>query len=89
MRLMGAESGDTIATSRPAEIILPNPMLMSFTCPAPSFDVLDLLPDLLDFSLDIHHISGDLDVAALRADGVGLPVELLDQKVQLEYFQTP
>ena len=33
--------------------------------------------------LDVHHMAGYIDVAALGADGVGLPVELLNEEVQL------
>lgn len=47
------------------------------------FDVLDLLSDLFNFRLDVHHGSRDLDITALGADGIGFTVEFLNQKVKL------
>mgnify|MGYP002508084382 CR=1 FL=1 len=38
---------------------------------------------LFHLGLQLHHDLGDLHVAALGADGIGLPVDLLDQEVQL------
>ena len=49
----------------------------------PLLQILDLFPDLLDLRLHVHHVPGDLDVRALRAHGVGLPVDLLDEEVHL------
>ena len=51
--------------------------------PPLSLKILDLLPDLFDLRLDIHHMAGNLNVVAFGADGVGLPVKFLYQEVQL------
>lgn len=96
MRLMGADSGLTTATSRLAETRLPKPMLTSFNPHPPFlpfqhprlpsvsknrwalFNVLHLFPNLLNLRLDIHHMSGNFDIAALGADGIRFPVKLLN-----------
>ena len=75
MRLIGALSGLTIAINRLAETILPKPMFINFILFAPfhkpgypivgiSFDILDLLANLLDFRFHIHHEAGDLNILA-------------------------
>ena len=46
-------------------------------------DVLDLLADLFQLRLDLHDGAGLLKIVALRADGVGLAVHLLQQEVEL------
>jgi len=46
------------------------------------FDVLRLLADLLQLRLDLDHGAGLLEIVSLGADGVGFPVELLQQKIQ-------
>ena len=65
IRLIGADSGLTIAIIRDAEIILPNPMLMSFMTVSSSLDVLDLFADLFDLRFYIHHAPRDLQITRL------------------------
>lgn len=47
------------------------------------FDVLDLLSDLFNFRLDVHHSFCDLNITAFGSDGIGFTVEFLNQKVKL------
>ena len=65
-RLIGAESGETTASIRSAETILPKPMLISFIASLfHLFDILHLLADLLDLRLELNNHARDLDVVAL------------------------
>ena len=88
-RLTGAESGLTTATTRPALTRLPKPLLISFLCssePSESqglLQILDLLADLLDLRLHIHHEAGDIQILTLGTNGIGLTVQLLGQEIQL------
>jgi len=45
-------------------------------------DVGDLLADPLQLGLQLHHLGGDAGVLRLGADGVDLPVDLLDEELQ-------
>ena len=47
------------------------------------FNILDLLADRFKLALDFHDDLGDGNVARLRADGVGLAVDLLKQEIEL------
>src|SRR5574343_1498113 len=49
---------------------------------AGSLDVLDLLAHLLDQDLHLDRDAGQLQGSGLAAQGVGLPVQLLDQEIQ-------
>src|SRR3990170_8094956 len=80
MRLMGAESGATIAMTRPATTMLPNPTLINFG-PA-LFNILDLLAQALQFAFDGDDRARDLHVVGLRPDRVGLAPHLLQQELQ-------
>src|SRR5205085_1047410 len=48
-----------------------------------SFNVLDQLLDLFQGALDLDDVAGNLDVAGLGTDGVGLSEHLLRQELQL------
>src|SRR5512139_3451293 len=48
-----------------------------------SFDILDLLPQALDGALQIDADARQLDVGRLRAQRVGLPIELLTEEIEL------
>ena len=48
-----------------------------------SLQILYLLADLFDLGLHVDDEMGDLRVPGLRADGIGLPVDLLHEEVQL------
>src|SRR3981081_2322910 len=53
-------------------------------CPAiPLLQVLDLLAELLDQALELEPDIGQLHVARLGAQRVGLAVELLGEKIEL------
>src|SRR3972149_5771794 len=91
IRFTGAESGATMAMTRLAATMLPNPMLISrgsmrsSVCPASArlLDVLDLLTETFQFTLDSNHRAGDLQVVGLGADGVGLAPHLLEEEFEL------
>ena len=85
IRLIGADSGLTMATKRLAETMLPKPMLISFIHASLSvlFNVLDLLPYFFDFRFDIDHNPGERHILRLGANGIGLPVDFLNQEIQL------
>ena len=67
----------------------PKPMLISFIFssePSESqglLQILDLLTDLLDLRLHIHHDAGDIQILTLGTNGIGLTVQLLGQEIQL------
>src|SRR5215213_4606364 len=48
-----------------------------------SFDILDLLPQALDGALQIDADARQLDVGRLRAERVGLAIELLAEEIEL------
>src|SRR3972149_11089013 len=91
IRFTGAESGATMAMTRLAATMLPNPMLISrgsmwsSVCPASArlLDVLDLLTETFQFTLDSNHRAGDLQGVGLGADGVGLAPHLLEEEFEL------
>src|SRR5438876_11211410 len=49
----------------------------------PSLHVLDQFLDLFQGALDLDDVAGNLNVAGLGADGVGLPEHFLRQELQL------
>src|SRR5688572_24292307 len=49
----------------------------------PLLDILDLLPHLLEFGLGVDDQLRDAEAVGLRADGVDLPVHLLEQEIEL------
>src|SRR3972149_3015741 len=79
IRFTGAESGATMAMTRLAATMLPNPMLISrgsmwsSVCLASArlLDVLDLLTETFQFTLDSNHRAGDLQVVGLCSAGLG------------------
>ena len=73
---IGAESGAAIATILAAETILLKPMLINFM-PFASLNILDLLADLFQLRLHLHHQVGDAGVTGLRADRIGFAVHFL------------
>ena len=54
-----------------------------------SFQILNLLPNLLQLGLHFHHASADGGVGSFGTDRVGLSVHLLEQKVELSPYHTP
>src|SRR5579884_2172371 len=79
IRLIGAESGLTIAMMRLAATMLPKPILMSRVSMATALlgrsrreprllDVLDLLAQALELALDRDHAPGDLPPHLLQDD---------------------
>src|SRR5438105_15876100 len=48
-----------------------------------SFDILDLLPHPLDSTLEIDADARQLDVGRLRAERIGLAIELLAEEIEL------
>src|SRR6056297_587630 len=48
----------------------------------PLLNVLDLLPDPLELRLQLDHVLGQRGVVGLRADGIRLAPELLEQEIQ-------
>ena len=54
------------------------PDIDQFPRQSPLFNILDLLPDLLDLRLDVHHMAGNLQITAFGADGISLPIKLLN-----------
>src|SRR6476469_6030800 len=48
-----------------------------------SFDILDLLPHALDGALEVDADARQLDVGRLRAQRIGLAIELLAEEVEL------
>src|SRR5512134_1165390 len=91
MRLMGAESGATIAMIRLAARMFPKPMLMrrgsalsGITYPRPpwSLDILDLLPHALQLALHGDDRACDLEVVGLGAGRVHLAAHLLEHELQ-------
>ena len=48
-----------------------------------SLDVLNLLPNLFDFGLNVNHMTGNLNIAALGSNCIGFPVKLLNQEIKL------
>src|SRR5687767_15954779 len=49
----------------------------------PLLDILDLLPHLLEFGLGVDDQLRNAEAVGLRADGVDLPVHLLEQEIEL------
>ena len=62
-------------------------MFTSFKRPSsPLFDILDLLPDLLQLRLHSDDGIGDLTVGAFRSGGIDHPVHLLDKEIHLPAY---
>src|SRR3989304_10346322 len=78
MRLIGAESGATMAMMRLAATMFPKPMLIS----RGSLNILDLLAHALELALHRDDRPGDLEVVGLRAGGVDLAAHLLQDELQ-------
>src|SRR5258707_14872344 len=73
----------TSANSRAVSVVFPAPdgdEMMSRS--GFSLDILDLLPDLLELRLDVHHEVRKLHILALRAQGIGFARHFLEQKLQ-------
>ena len=54
----------------------------SFISSLPSFDILNLLAEPLDRALEIEAEARQFHIGRLGAEGIGLPVEFLAQKVE-------
>ena len=47
------------------------------------FDILDLLPNLLELALNLHGLLRKLCVVHFGTDGINLPMDLLEEKIHL------
>src|SRR5690606_6836213 len=82
--LVVVDGGRVTAGRRPAGIGPPSYLLAALRGRASfrSLDVLHLLADLVDQHLQFHRRAAGAAVDRLRAEGVGLAVELLQQEIQ-------
>src|SRR5205807_2675944 len=75
------------ASRRRASVVLPVPegalrMRSKADKRPPLFDVEGLLAQALQLGLDLDHPGGDAGVLRLRADGIDLAVDFLEQELQ-------
>src|SRR5688572_25300012 len=80
----------TSCTSRSTRVVLPVPdgaetmnSRPRRAAAAPLLDILNLLPHLLEFGLGVDDQLRNAEAVGLRADGVDLPVHLLEQEIEL------
>lgn len=84
IRLIGADSGPMMVTTRWADTILPNPILislMSISYSLPLLNILDLFPDLFNLTLHFNDSLGHRRITAFGGNGVGFTIKFLYQEV--------
>src|SRR5450756_1583853 len=91
MRLIGFDSGLTIAMIFPVDTKLPKPIftiLFSLMIKPPTaflFYILNLFPHFLQLRFQADHSFADFIITCLGADGIDFTVHFLQQKIPVSY----
>src|SRR5205807_5748208 len=79
--VLPAPEGEDRTSMRPRRATTA-PLRWSFSAGIASFQILDLLAELLDHALELEPDIGELDVVRFGAERIGLAVELLSEEIE-------